>query len=220
MENMELYNAVRAVPDSAKKQIDGGRLKGMTDINPMWRIQTLTERFGPCGYGWKYVIREKSLERGENGEVSAFVDIDLFYRMPGEDWSEAVPGTGGAGFLTKERSGMYMSDECFKMALTDALSVACKAMGVGADVYWEKGRTKYEAPPGQKPEGEPMRDGTTAQNKCADCGKPITDGKKRDGSPWSAADIIKYSSRMFGWAMCPDCQRKAYERAKNDRPSA
>lgn len=217
MENMELYNAVRVVPDNAKKQIGGGRLKGMTDINPMWRIQTLTERFGPCGYGWKYVIRDKRLEHGENGEVAAFVDIDLYYRAPGEDWSEAVPGTGGAAFLTKERSGLYMSDECFKMALTDALSVACKALGMGANVYWEKGRTKYDAQPSQSPGGEPERKNEPDPAKCADCGRQITDAKKRDGSPWLAAEIIRYSNRMFGWSMCPDCQRKAYERAKNDR---
>ena len=29
------------------------------------------------------------------------------------------------------------------MALTDALSVACKALGIGADVYFEKDVTKY-----------------------------------------------------------------------------
>jgi hypothetical protein len=36
------------------------------------------------------------------------------------------------------------------MALTDALSVAMKALGMGADVYFEKGmrlETKYEAVP-------------------------------------------------------------------------
>ena len=37
-----------------------------------------------------------------------------------------------------------MNDECFKMALTDAISVSCKALGVGADVYWNKDRTKYD----------------------------------------------------------------------------
>jgi hypothetical protein len=30
------------------------------------------------------------------------------------------------------------------MALTDALSVACKALGFAADVYFEKDRTKYD----------------------------------------------------------------------------
>ena len=52
MENMEIYNALRNPPETAKKKIGGGRLNGMTDINPMWRIKALTERFGPCGFGW------------------------------------------------------------------------------------------------------------------------------------------------------------------------
>ena len=52
MENMEVYNKVRQVPQNAQKQIQAGRLKGMTDINPQWRIEKLTEVFGPCGIGW------------------------------------------------------------------------------------------------------------------------------------------------------------------------
>lgn len=142
---LKIYNAVRQVPENAKKPIRGGRLSGMTDINPMWRIKTLTEQFGVCGIGWKYVITDKRLEQGANGEIAAFVDIDLYVKVDGE-WSEAIPGTGGSSFVAKERNGMYTSDECFKMALTDALSVACKALGFAADVYWEKDRTKYDIP--------------------------------------------------------------------------
>lgn len=142
---LKIYNAVRQVPENAKKPIKGGRLSGMTDINPMWRIKTLTEQFGVCGIGWKYVITDKRLEQGANGEIAAFVDIDLYIKVDGE-WSEPIPGTGGSSFVAKERNGMYTSDECFKMALTDALSVACKALGFAADVYWEKDRTKYDIP--------------------------------------------------------------------------
>lgn len=153
MSNLKLYDAVRSVPENAKKRITGGRLSGMTDINPMWRIKTLTEQFGICGIGWKYAITDKRLEQGANGEIAAFVDIDLYVKVDGE-WSEPIPGTGGSSFVAKERNGMYTSDECFKMALTDALSVACKALGFAADVYWEKDRTKYDIPQvgGEKPE--------------------------------------------------------------------
>lgn len=49
---------------------------------------------------------------------------------------------------------------------------------------------------------------------CADCGKKITDGKKRDGSPWAAADIVKYSSGRFSRPLCPGCQRKAFQAEK------
>ena len=51
-ENLRLYNRIKSVPDTAKKKIDGGRLKGMTDISPMWRIKMLTDLFGPVGIGW------------------------------------------------------------------------------------------------------------------------------------------------------------------------
>ena len=46
-------------------------------------------------------------------------------------------------FVAKESNGPYVSDECYKMATTDAISVACKALGIGADVYWEADSTKY-----------------------------------------------------------------------------
>lgn len=141
-ENMRIYEKVRAVPQEAKREISAGRLKGKTDINPMWRIKSLTEQFGICGIGWKYIITDKRFEAGAGGEISAFVDIDLFIKIGGE-WSEPIPGTGGSAFVAKERNGLYTSDECFKMALTDAISVACKALGFGADVYWQADATKY-----------------------------------------------------------------------------
>ena len=50
-DNLKIYNAVKKVPDEAKSAINGGRLKGKTEINPLWRIKVLTEQFGPCGIG-------------------------------------------------------------------------------------------------------------------------------------------------------------------------
>lgn len=144
MSNLALYDKLRAVPAEAKKTITGGRLNGKTDINPMWRIKALTEAFGPCGIGWWYEITDKHMERTDLGEVSAFVDIALYYTIDGQV-SKPVYGTGGSAFIAKEKAGLYVSDECYKMALTDAISVACKALGVGADVYWDKDTTKYSA---------------------------------------------------------------------------
>lgn len=155
MENLELYNSFRAVPEGAKKAIKGGRLNGMTDINPMWRIKALTERFGPCGMGWKYTILSQWLEPGADGVVSAFCNITLQYKWEGE-WSEPIPGTGGSAYVAKEKGGLYTSDECYKQAMTDAISVAAKALGIGADVYWDKDRTKYAPQPAQEPEPKPQ----------------------------------------------------------------
>lgn len=168
MSNLDLYNKFSTVPKEAQKDIKAGRLKGMTDINPMWRIKMLTEQFGICGIGWKYVITDKRILEGVNGVVCAFVDIDLFVKIDGV-WSEAIAGTGGSTFVAKETSGLYTSDECFKMALTDAISVACKALGMGADVYWQNGRSKYTAAPEEKtqPKPEPKPEPTPRQKLLA-----------------------------------------------------
>ena len=154
MDNLSIYNASREVPREALKEIQAGRLKGKSDINPMWRIKCLTEQFGPCGIGWKYAITKQWLEQGGNGEIAAFVNIDLYIKHNGE-WSEAIPGTGGSSFVANEKNGPYVSDECFKMALTDAISVSCKALGFGADVYWNADSTKYSRVPQQAAQSQP-----------------------------------------------------------------
>lgn len=142
-DNMKFYNMCADVPEEAKKSIAGGRLKGMTDINPMWRIKKLTEMFGACGFGWYTEVIEKRLERGTGDQISCFVEINLFVKV-GDEWSKPIHGMGGSAFVVKESSGLYQSDECFKMAYTDAISVACKALGMAATVYFAKDRSKYD----------------------------------------------------------------------------
>lgn len=139
MGNLDLYNKLKVVPAEAIKPIQNGRLKGKSDINPMWRIKTMTEHFGVCGIGWKYVITKQWTETFGT-ETKAYCNIDLFVKVDGL-WSDAIQGTGGSSEVTMERNGSYVSDECYKMALTDALSVAMKALGVGADIYFEKGKS-------------------------------------------------------------------------------
>lgn len=146
-ENLRYYDAMKEVPKEALKTISGGKLNGMTDINPMWRIKTLTENFGMCGFGWKYEITRQWNETCGQ-VVKTYCNINLYVKVDGE-WSEPIPGTGGSSFATMESKGLYVSDENYKMALTDALSVAMKALGVGADIYWQEGAnfdTKYGHP--------------------------------------------------------------------------
>lgn len=153
MENLNIWEQARIVPDTAKKEIKAGKLKGFTDINPVWRIKKLTELFGVCGIGWYPEITREWLEERE-GVTCAFVDIDLYIKVDGE-WSKPIPGTGGSKFVAQTRNGADVSDECFKMAYTDAISVAAKALGIGADVYFSadsasEDKTKYS---GDLPDG-------------------------------------------------------------------
>ena len=122
----------------------------------MWRIKKLTEMFGPVGFGWYYEILEERLEEVSNGEVLAFVKINLFYKLDGE-WSMPVQGTGGNKMINKWSKGLTTNDECFKMALTDAISVASKSIGIGAKVYWEKDNTKYSIQENPKSKPAPIK---------------------------------------------------------------
>lgn len=196
MDNLSLYNRLRAVPEEAKKPIAAGRLKGMTDINPMWRFKALTEAFGPCGVGWWYTVDKKELVQSEaTKQTAAFVDVTLYYIDPesGHE-SKGLPGTGGASFVANEKNGPYMNDECYKMALTDAISVAAKPLGLGADVYFARGcgETKYNGrgepqtpprtvtPPFQRAEPAPAE----PVGVCSTCNKPLynyTDGARKNG---------------------------------------
>jgi hypothetical protein len=156
-DNLNIWNKLKAVPSAAKKKIFAGRLKGMTDIKPQWRLQMMTEQFGPVGIGWYYEPIKKWTEEC-GGEISAHVDLNL-YLKDGDNWSAPIFGTGGAMLLSMEKTkeydkpiyefpGLkpYHSDEAYKMATTDALSVAMKQLGVAADVYMGLSDSKYDKP--------------------------------------------------------------------------
>lgn len=153
MEPLRHWNKLKTPPPTALKSIQAGRLKGKTDINPQWRYQAMTEAFGPAGMGWKYTIERLWTEPGTEGQVCAFALVQVQVKE-GEAWSEAVPGIGGSMLIEKETKGLHTSDEAFKMAVTDALSVALKMFGVGADIYLGMNDSKYGKAPKEEPRQE------------------------------------------------------------------
>lgn len=220
MDNMAIYEAVRQAPKNALREIQAGRLKGKSDINPMWRIKALTEQFGPCGIGWKYEIIKEWLEPGANGEIAAFVDINLFIKVDGE-WSVAIPGTGGSMYVVKENKGLYTDDEAFKKALTDAISVSCKALGFAADVYWNADSTKYsqratQAPakgsysnePKKPTESHPAPAESNVVHICANCGERVTAIQGKSGEMIPAERLAAISMKNYGAVLCAECQAK------------
>lgn len=144
MENyLAIWNKYKEVPKNALKAFDNGTFKG-TDINTMWRLKCLTEEFGPCGLGWYPELVDRWTEIGMDGELLCFVEIKLYVKYNGE-WSKGMSATGGSKLVSNVKSKGYLknSDEGYKMAFTDAIGVACKYLGIGADVYWEHDKTKY-----------------------------------------------------------------------------
>ena len=203
---MRIYDLVKECPKIAQKAISAGRLKGMTDINPMWRICELTKIFGPVGIGWYYDILKQWIEDGANGEKVALTNIALYIKDNGE-WSKPIYGTGGSMLIANEKNGAHTSDECFKMALTDAISVCCKALGFGANVYWAAGRTKYSGHSEKATPKPPI---------CAKCGKPIVDVTTADGTFYSVDTLCKKSLAKYGNIYCSkSCATNAKSEGEN-----
>ena len=200
--NLEIYEKVRSCPDEALRPILGGKLKGKSDINPMWRIKTLTEMFGPCGLGWKTTDEQFWTTPGAGGEVIAWCSIKLWWwDADCGAWMEPVFGIGGAMMVEVQKGNLVSNDDAYKMAYTDAISVACKALGFAADVYWQQDRTKYDKTP------EPV-------HYCQDCNQEIKPVKMKDGAVWSPGNFAAYTADQFGRQLCRECYKKALEAKK------
>lgn len=138
MNNMRIYDLGRAVPDNAVKKITGGAYAaaGLSDINPQWRIEKMTEIFGACGEGW-YIEPQNVWVEG----ATMLAHIHLYYKLESGEWSKPVNGWGGTEL--KAKGG---NDDIVKSTITDAFSNACRYLGIGADVWLRQYDTKYSAP--------------------------------------------------------------------------
>lgn len=75
--------------------------------------------------------------------------------------------------------------------------MACKALGIGADVYWEKDTTKYDRPTAPSP----------AKPTCASCGKPV-EGFTYKGEKVTAQQAADRSKKKYGRILCMKCAKK------------
>lgn len=133
-QNLQIWNTVNQVPSQFLKPITFGALNGKSDINPQWRLQAMTQAFGVVGHGWTYRIVKLWTETGADGQMMAFSEVAVKTKMNGE-WGEEFSGIGGSMLCQIASSKLKSNDEGYKMATTDALSVAFKAVGVAADIY-------------------------------------------------------------------------------------
>ena len=145
-DNLHIYRQVSSVPEDAQKPFESSWGKKLTEINGMWRIQKLTELFGPCGEGWFTEVTRQERVDFPNGEVCVFTDINLYLKDTKTGrWSKPIRGTGGNRLVLKNADGLFIDDEAYKKAYTDALGIACKALGFGADIYWGRNDSKYDS---------------------------------------------------------------------------
>lgn len=211
MDNLAMYNKYAQPPEDALKAFNNGSFSG-TDINPMWRIKVLTKEYGECGFGW-YVQPVRSwTEQSEKTvlvdqkpvivtEISVFYEVALYVKR-GEVWSKPICGVGGNTYaeFIKKRGSVVVSDEAYKMAYTDAIGIACKALGIGANIWWKSNDSKYTKNKNDAPVPEII---------CSSCQKPIPTETLIDGKRYSAAAVAKASEKRYGVHMCYACKLKA-----------
>ncbi len=157
MNAIEIYKSLSQPPATALRQITAGNLKGKTDINPQWRYEAMTEKFGLVGIGWKYEIQKLWTENGAKGEVLAFAQVAVFIRnTDSKEWSDPIVGIGGSKLVNAFNAGLQSNDEGYKMAVTDAFSTSLKMLGVAADIYagrWDG--SKYKDTPQEQQSNTP-----------------------------------------------------------------
>lgn len=151
MEALKIYKELSQPPKSALREIKAGDLKGKTDINPQWRYEAMTSKFGLVGIGWKYEIQKLWTEPGAKGETLAFAQVAVYVRDPDtKEWSDAIVGIGGSKLVNMFSSGPKSNDEGYKMAVTDAFSTSLKMLGVAADIYagrWDGSKYRDSSEP-------------------------------------------------------------------------
>lgn len=133
-ENLNTWNLVKQVPQQFLKPISFGKLKGKSDINPQWRLMAMTQAFGQVGHGWTYRIVRTWSEPHPNGSVMCFAEVAVKTKVDGE-WGQEFSGVGGSEIIESNKNGLQSNDDGYKMAVTDALGVAFKAVGVASDIY-------------------------------------------------------------------------------------
>lgn len=162
MEALAVYKSLSQPPRTALRQITDGNLKGKTDINPQWRYEAMTEKFGLVGLGWKYEVQKLWTEPGAGTEVLAFAQVAVFIKDPEtREWSDPIVGIGGSKLINDFQRGPKSNDEGYKMAVTDAFSTSLKMLGVAADIYagkWDGSKYNNTEPePAPKAQQKPPK---------------------------------------------------------------
>lgn len=146
-DNMALWSALEKTDPKYTKPYKGkGGFSG-TAINGTSIIKRLTEQFGPCGTGWRFVLETEQIVEGhtlKNGDKAKLhiVRGHIEYRKAEEgapvyqmDWNSTSPQFGQTMLVDENKNGTFTDEEAPKKSITDCMSKCAVLLGVSADVY-------------------------------------------------------------------------------------
>lgn len=169
-DNLALWNEFEATDPAFTKSFNrGGGFTG-TAINAVYILRKLTEKFGPVGLGWRFVLEHEQYVPGhffDDGRSQAVIHVvrgHLEYRLgrvpivaagssPGgpdrvADWIATGPQFGQTTFVGLNKNGLFTDEEAPKKSVTDCLGKCALQLGIGADIslgLWDD--NKYVADP-------------------------------------------------------------------------
>lgn len=172
------------------------QLKGKDYLQVAWRLVWFRDIESGCGVDWG--IETELLEHGDDWAV---------FRCRITNAEGRVISTGH-GSESKRDFGDYL-----EKAETKAVGRALAMLGFGTQFAadeLDEGERIVDSPVDRKPKSEKP----AVAFVCTDCGREIVDGKKKDGSPWPAGDIARYSKARYERPLCIDCMKAAEAKAK------
>lgn len=128
--NLELWDYARTPPKEMLKEVD--LHGGFTAIDPYWRIQQATKRWGPFGDRWG--VAEERFELLVTGLLS--YSATLYY--PAGDDNQQATVLLHSGIETHSRKAGHPDADCFKKVATDALTKGLSKLGFAADIFMGK----------------------------------------------------------------------------------
>lgn len=131
--NRSIWDTLKRTDPRATKPFQrAGGFRG-TQIDPAWRLQMMTEVFGPVGRGWGYEQLEWTI-----AERMIFICCRVWYSDPRNQSDKYYTGPqwGGTELVRKNRDSTERpDDEAFKMSMTDAVGKCMLQIGLSADIY-------------------------------------------------------------------------------------
>ena len=176
------------------KVVDGTLYGGIGIIYP--------EANGECF--WKWDAGTESNTEAEKGRASdAFKRAGFKWGIGRELYSSPFTFIPAAKCNIKESNGRFACYDEFEVAdiqyrneRVSYLRITIKGLTV-----FEWGTPEIMDAKADKTIGIPLT--------CEDCGRPIKNGKKKDGSPWYAEEIAAYTKSFSGRCLCIDCGKVA-----------
>lgn len=139
------------------------------------------------------VITTKKVYQGQESESSKFfMRVETVYR-----------------FVNTEKPEEFVDVTTYGDGVDSGDKAPGKAMTYGDKYALLKA---YKIITGDDPDQTASEDGKVSKKVyCSDCKLEIVSTQKRDGTPWSVSEIVRYSTGRFGRPLCPACQKKAFD---------